>query len=251
MEQDTLLKRKLTDLAEKAYQQNIYTYSNFLSMSELSIYHQMDSDLRFIPSSTYGGNDACERQIVQFGSADLFGYEGTYPIQLIRISPLLAKFSDTLTHRDFLGAILNLGIDRSLIGDIIIRNNCGYVFCMDHIADYILDNLTKIKHTNIKCEYCDQNLSDIKPHIEHIECIAASNRIDAVAATLTKLSRSKVIELFRTQKIFINGKVMENNSYMLKPNDILVIRGLGKFIYDGCGNETRKGRMYVQLQKYI
>lgn len=191
------------------------------------------------------------RYRVRFGSPDDFGFDEPYPIDCIKISPLLRKFADDLTHRDFLGAILNLGIERSLIGDILIRDNVGYLFCLSHISTFIMENLIKIKHTNVKCEPAAPDTDDFAPVLENLELICASARIDAVTASITKLSRSKAVELFRTQKIFVNGKCMENNSYALKPDDILVIRGTGKFIYKGCGNETRKGRVYVRLQKYV
>ena len=232
MDEEILLKRRLIDTANKAYRQNIYTYTNFLSMSELDTYYRTLPELSFIHSEAFGGSASCERQIVRFGSPDDFGFDEPYPIDCIKISPLLRKFADNLTHRDFLGAILNLGIERSLIGDILIRDNVGYLFCLSHISTFIMENLIKIKHTNVKCE-------------------SAAPDTDDFTASITKLSRSKAVELFRTQKIFVNGKCMENNSYALKPDDILVIRGTGKFIYKGCGNETRKGRVYVRLQKYV
>ena len=224
MDEEILLKRRLIDTANKAYRQNIYTYTNFLSMSELDTYYRTLPELSFIHSEAFGGSASCERQIVRFGSPDDFGFDEPYPIDCIKISPLLRKFADDLTHRDFLGAVLNLGIERSLIGDILIRDNVGYLFCLSHISTFIMENLIKIKHTNVKCEPAAPDTDDFAPVLEDLE---------------------------RTQKIFVNGKCMENNSYALKPDDILVIRGTGKFIYKGCGNETRKGRVYVRLQKYV
>jgi RNA-binding protein YlmH len=251
MDDELLLKRKLKDTANKAYQQNIYTYTNFLSISELDLFYKMSSELSFIQSNVYGGSPSCERQIVCFGSEQDFGYPCSYPIDLIKISPLIEKFADTLTHRDYLGAILNLGIERSLVGDIVIKGHDGYLFCMNHISEYIIENLTKIKHTNVKCERTDITLTDIKPTLEDMEIICASSRVDAVVASLTKLSRSKALEYLQAQKVFINGRVAENNSYQLKSGDILVIRGLGKFIYQSCGELTRKGRVYIKLQRYV
>lgn len=251
MDEDLLLKRKITDAANKAYHQNIYTYTNFLSISELDTYYRILPELSFIHSETFGGSPACERQMIRFGSVKDFGYEDAYPIDCIKIEPSISKFADQLSHRDFLGAILNLGIERSLVGDIIIRENIGYVFCISHISPFIMENLTKIKHTTVKCEQADFISDDFAPELADMEIICASPRIDAVVAGITKLSRSKAVELFRTQKIFVNGKAMENNSYSLKNSDILVIRGEGKYIYQGCGNETRKGRVYVRLQKYV
>lgn len=251
MDETTLLKRKIMDAADKAYTQNIYTYTNFLSLSELDIYCQMAKELSFIHHESFGGSPACERQVIQFGAKEELGYEGTYPIDLLCISPLIEKFAEPLTHRDYLGALLNLGIERSLIGDIIIREHLAYVFCINHISDFLCANLTTVKHTHVTCEMSTMQLDNIAPSLQPIEVIAASLRLDAVTASLTKLSRSNVLALFREKKIFVNGRCMENNSSQLKPGDILVIRGSGKYICEGGGTKTRKGRVYIRLQKYV
>lgn len=251
MDDLTLLKRKLIDTANRAYLQGTYTYSTFLSISELSIYKSLSKELNFIKSETFGGYACAERQVIQFGSVDDYGYEGIYPIDVIKIEPLIAKFAQELTHRDFLGAILNLGIDRSLIGDILIRENTAYVFCLNRISQFIIDNLQTIKHTHIKCSLTEAPEEILTPHFEELDIIAASPRIDAVVASLTKMSRSAVIDLFKSGKIFVNSFCCQNHSAQLKEGDILVIRHVGKFIYEGCGNETRKGRVYVHIKRYV
>jgi len=251
MDDITLLKRKIIDTANRAYSQNIYCYTNFLSISELSVYHSMQNELSFITSQTFGGTPASERQLIQFGSSKEFGYDDTFPIDTICVTPLVPKFAESLSHRDYLGAVMNLGIDRSLIGDIVIKDLAAYIFCVNHITDFIIEHLTKIKHTNVKCSLFTSQVDELAPILKDIEIIAASPRIDAVAAALTKLSRSKVIELFTSGKIYLNSICCQKHSAQLKHGDILVIRGLGKYIYEGNGNETRKGRVYVHLKKYV
>ena len=218
------------DAANRSFRQNIYTYTNFLDINEQSVFAQMKNALNFVAFKTYGGNDACERQMIQFGSYETLGYEEEFPITLIKISPLIEKYAESLSHRDYLGALMNLGIKREMLGDINIKGKDAYLYCVSHIADFIIDNLSTVKD---------------------IEVLSASERIDAAVASLTKLSRSQAVELFRARKIFINSRQMENNSYQLKANDILVIRGTGKFIYQGCGKETKKGRVYLSFKKYV
>ena len=146
-----------------------------------------------------------------------------------------------------------------MTGDIVMKEssrsgkrNTAYVFCVSSIADYITDNLTRIKHTNVRCIICpDDDLPDIVPTLEEFQCIAASERIDAAIASITKLSRSQTVALFREKKVFLNNRILENNSYNLKPEDTLSIRGYGKFIYKGCGHETRKGRIYLTFERYV
>ena len=229
---------------------NIYTYTGFLGLSELAIYNSMKKELQFAYPSTFGGSESSERQIIRFGSPEIFGYDDSFPISVFKISPLTPKFAQELEHRDYLGAIMNLGIERSLIGDILIKEKDAYVYCMNHIAEFITDNLTTIKHNHVRATVCDKIPDIIRPVLTEFEVIAASARIDAVVASITKLSRSSALEFFSAKKVFLNGMNIENNSAQLKPGDILVIRGFGKFIFDGCGNETRKGRVYVHMRRY-
>ena len=134
MEADELLKKRITELAEKAYQNNIYTFSSFLGMSELSDFYAMQRELSFVPQTVFGGYEGAERCIIRFGSEELFGYPEEFPVVCLKIRPLMQKFADDLGHRDFLGALMNLGIDRSTIGDIKVGEKEGYLFCLDTIA---------------------------------------------------------------------------------------------------------------------
>ena len=138
-----------------------------------------------------------------------------------------------------------------MLGDIIIRQKHAFLYCVAHIAGFIIDNVSTLRHTHVKCTEIPINSVDSAPILEDIEILAASERIDAAVAAITRTSRSQAVELFRARKIFLNSRQMENNSYQLKPGDILVIRGFGKYIYKQCGSETRKGRVYLAFQKYV
>ena len=251
MKEEDILKSRLKDLATKAYNTNSYMYSNFLNLSEIDEFLRIKSEIDFIQSYMYGGHPSCERQVVRFGSEEEFGYNSTYPITTIKVSPLIEKFADNLNHRDFLGAILNLGIERDVIGDIKIVDNTGYIYCLDKIAQYILDNLTKIKHTHIKCEIVETEVDSGENAFEDISAIVASLRLDVVIAAITKLSRKQVLEQFHDRKIYINNKLTTNNSYILKDDDIVVIRGYGKYIFDTNLGQTRKNKYHINIKKYI
>ena len=253
------MKKRLHELAERSYRGNCYTFTDFLSLAKLSCYYEVERELSFAGEMVYGGSEGRERCMIRFGNPGELGYEQDFPIVCLRIRPLMKKFAEDLTHRDFLGALMNLGIEREMTGDIVMKEssrsgkrNTAYVFCVSSIADYITDNLTRIKHTNVRCIICpDDDLPDIVPTLEEFQCIAASERIDAAIASITKLSRSQTVALFREKKVFLNNRILENNSYNLKPEDTLSIRGYGKFIYKGCGHETRKGRIYLTFERYV
>lgn len=255
MTDEDLLRSRIKDLADKSYRQNIYTYSGFLTPAELSVVEEMRGELSHVDYQAFGGSILCDRQMVGFGSERSLGYEGVWPIVIIKVEPLIDKFADELTHRDFLGAVMNLGIERNVFGDILVKDGKrAYIFATDSIAEFIVDNLTKIKHTNVRCSIIDKdadNLEDLKPTLVDMDVIVASPRFDAIIGGATKVSRSEALNLFKAKKVTLNGRLCERNSMTLKDGDIFSVRGYGKFRYCGSGNETRKGRVYVHLKRYV
>lgn len=255
MNDQDLLRSRIRDLADKSYRQNIYTYSGFLTPAELSLLEEMKEDISHVDYKTFGGCELCDRQMVGFGSQESLGYEGVWPIVIIKVEPLIDKFADELTHRDFLGAVMNLGIERNVFGDILVKDGKrAYIFATDSIAEFIVDNLTKIKHTNVRCSIVDKdvdNLEDLKPTMVDMDVIVASPRFDAIVGGATRVSRSEALNLFKGKKVTLNGRLCERNSMSLKAGDIFSVRGYGKFRFCGSGNETRKGRVYIHLQRYV
>ncbi len=254
MDEEQILKSRIKDLASRSYKQNIYTYTGFLNCGELAVFDDMRGEITFVDYSTYGGYELAERQVVGFGSEKSLGYQGVWPIKIIKVEPLIERFSDELGHRDFLGAIMNLGIERNVFGDILVKDSLrAYVFVLDSIADYIMENLTKIKHTSVRCSLVEENSDDIQdlvPVLVDMNVIVASPRFDAIVGAVTKTSRSEALSMFKAKKITLNGHLCERNSINLKEDDIFSVRGYGKFKFHRCGNETRKGRINIHLSKY-
>ncbi len=245
-----LLKKRLAELAEKSYRNNQYVFTNFLNMAEMNAFYEMRNEISYVPFTAFGGTDNCERQMLRFGSEELFGYEEPFPICCILAEPLLEKFADNFTHRDFLGAIMNLGIEREVVGDIAIKGKKAYIFCTEQIAPYIAEQLVQVKHTSMKCQILEQAPEILQPTLEKREVTAASERIDAVLGKLLNLSRSQSILAFREKKVFVNGRQCENNSYQLKAGDVIACRGFGKFIYEGVKYETKKGKICAEVSVY-
>lgn len=245
-----LLKKRLAELAEKSYRNDQYFFTNFLNMAEQNAFYEIQKEISYVPYRIFGGTEGCERQMIGFGSAELFGYEEPFPIRCIQAEPLIGKFADEFSHRDFLGALMNLGIEREVIGDISIKGKKAYIFCTEKIAPYVAENLTQVKHTMMRCTVLDEAPEILQPELERREVTAASERIDAVLGKLCNLSRSQSILRFREKKVFVNGRQCENNSYLLKKGDVVACRGFGKFIYEGVKYETKKGKLCVGAAVY-
>jgi len=243
-------KSRLKELARRSYEQNMFTFTPMLGLIEQTILGEIESELRYAGMTVFGGHEHAERVMVRFGKPEELGYEEPFPIVLIHMKPLLQKFSDDFSHRDFLGALMNLGISRDLLGDILVGDRQGFLFCQSSIAEFICNELTQVKHTHISCSIAEK-LSEYeeKPPVEE-EHLVASERLDGLVAEIYHLSRSQSLTLFREKRVFVNGRLMENNSRSCKPGEVVNVRGFGKFIYDGIGYTTKKGKQRVRIRIY-
>ena len=245
------INNRIKELAERSYSENRFLFTDFLDMSQLSIFYGMEKDLSYVGTCVSGGAEGCERCIVRFGSPELFGYDESFPIVLLRISPVMKKFADILTHRDFLGSVIGLGIERSKLGDILVRDNEGYIFVMDTISEYIVENLSSVKHTSVKVSVCDDIPEALSPKFLEESIIVSSNRLDAIIAKVFNLSRNAALNLISEGKVFVCGRQETGNAKTLKDGDVVSVRGKGKFIFSGEGGNTKKDKLYIEVKKYI
>ena len=251
MSTDNSLINRMNELAERAYSENRFLFTDFLDMSQLSVFYSAENDFSFAGTSVSGGAEGCERCIVRFGSPEALGYEENFPIALLHVRPVQKKFSDTLTHRDFLGSVIGLGIERTKLGDIIVNDNEGYIFVSEGISDYIIENLTGVKHTSVKVERCSEIPEALSPKFSEESIIVSSNRLDAIIARVYKLSRDLAVRYISEGKVFLNGRQMSENAKALKAGDTVSVRGKGKFIFEGEGGNTRKDKLYINIKIYI
>ncbi len=248
--EDQFTVKRLIDLANLAYNRDIPVFSDFLDINEQSIFYSLHKELPPVNYILMGGHPMSERQLACF-SPENINYTIVPPISTIIVKPLNAKFSDSLSHRDYLGSILNLGILRCKIGDIIVEEQCGYIFCIDSIADFIMQNLTRIKHTAVICSLCDANDLELSPELKEQLGSVASERLDAVIAFAYNLSRNSAFELIVAGRVFVNSKCTENCGHILHLGDLISVKGMGRFNYCGASSTTKKGRLYIKIEKYI
>lgn len=248
--EESFLKNRFSDLANSSYNRNIYTYTDFLNLNEISILNSYKNNLPPVNIELAGGNDYAERRIAVFSPADIY-YTQDLPIKLIVIAPINSHYADKLSHRDVLGAILNLGIVRSKIGDIFLKENQAYVYCIDDISSYVAENLKKIKHTLVKCEIKNMESVDITPEFKAIKGTISNIRLDSLIATAFGTSRSSIITFIESGKVFVNGKLVTSNGYQPKTGDIISVRGKGRFVFDGQLGVTKKGRNLISIRLYI
>lgn len=247
MDDLTLFKNRMTEKAEAAYRKGIWCYSHFLTVAEQGELKKLRLP---VGVSLYGGYDHAERRIAVFGNANELGYEATLPVVFLKISPLAEKFADELTHRDFLGSLMGLGIKRETLGDILLDGNIAYLVCLESIADYIQTQLSTVRHTSVSCELTDCLPENALPKLTQEEVLTASERLDALIAAVWHLSRNAAQGLIAGEKVFCDSVLITSASFVPKTGSLISVRGAGRFRYDGVLRSTKKGRNVISVQKY-
>ena len=240
--------RRFEDLFRRSYGTGTWMFTDFLSAGDAALVYRVAGETEV---SLFGGAEGCERVMIRFGNAEEFGYEIPFPIRILKVAPLQKKFADELTHRDFLGALMNLGIERDVLGDIVVKTDHAYVFAAEKIADFITENLFRIKHTSVTVTVIQDVPEDVAPTLERVEVIVPSLRLDGIVAKLYHLSRQQAKDLFTGGLVLVNGRLCMNPAGAVKENDILSVRGHGKFAFRRFDHETKKGNRVVVVEKYV
>ena len=241
--------RHLLDLIARSERTGKWCYSGFLSQAE-------QEDLLRCPEAAgasyflTGGYEDAERKILAAGNEEEAG-PAEPPIRVIAVEPRSRRFAEELTHRDYLGAILGLGIERNMTGDILIRDGQAWFFCLESVADLLTANLEQVRRTAVKATLSAPDIPELQPRYMTLKLNVASERLDAVTAAFAGVSRGQADALFAAEKVFVNGRVTTDKGARLKEGDILTVRGVGKAVYDGIEQETKKHRLWVCLRKRI
>jgi len=240
--------KRFMELAERARQSGIYTYSSFHSARTASLAYEVadEHEVRM-----WGGTQDCERVVTRFGDPQEIAYDEPFPIRILYVRPKQEKFADKLTHRDYLGAILNLGIERDVIGDIIVADQAAYFFVLEEMADYICSELDRIKHTAVVCNITEEVPEDCLPKLCEENITVSSPRLDAIIAKVYHISRSEALKLFVSEKITLNGRLCRNPEILLKDNSRISVRGYGRLEYRGEEHATKKGKTGITIWRYV
>lgn len=242
------LLRRAEELSDRALTRGIYTRTAFLTEGEAALLSEARLPIR---PWFFGGFDEAERCVAVFGSEEEWGYAWESDLVLLKIEPQMQKFSDALCHRDFLGALLNLGIKRELLGDLLIFENVGYQFVLEQMADYLIENLKKVKHTSVRVSRCDALPEGAGVHLEERYVVAASARVDALIGAVWNLSRSEAKKLVEEERVTVRGKKICDPAKDLTAGDRVSVRGCGRFYFDGEEKKTRSGKGRMRVRVFI
>lgn len=169
------------------------------------------------------------------------------------IDPVTVAFRkcDRLTHRDFLGALLRTGIERSALGDLLVEEGRCVFFCRREISDFLLLQISKIGSTGVRIlRGADEPLPEARRYQEW-DAVIASARLDCAAAAVASASREKASAMIRSGLVQLNHETVVSPSEEVREGDTISVRGKGRFALDQIGPVTKKGRLVLRGRKYL
>lgn len=158
---------------------------------------------------------------------------------------------DDLTHRDFLGSLMGQKLKREVVGDIVIDEGIAQVFVTETAAGAILGSVSKIGRVGVKVSDTRPFELEVRQEFRDMSGTVASLRLDCIVSLTAKLSREKAAVLIRSERVEVNHFPVSSVSHELSEGDIISVRGCGRFVLRGIDGSTRKGRIHINLQKYI
>lgn len=260
-EDERYLSAHISDLASQSSGSGVPRFSRFLNERERVVATNAARTEGADPIF-YGGFDGAARTMCGFfkgtyaedypeigdGSA---GWQGMSKRELFPLCAVTFSFrkTDTLTHRDILGAVLGAGLERSMIGDILVSEGYAVMFCTETALE-IAVGLTKIGRYGVCAERgVTRGLPESKT--ETLEKTLSSLRLDCVVGACTNLSRDKSASLIKSGLVSADFSVCQNVSFTVKEGTVLSIRGYGRFRLARVIGETKKGRLRVNVEKSI
>lgn len=231
------------DMAEKCDRHSYAVYGDFLSensLGELAVRRQ------YLPMEPVlsGGFPDAERQMVAFVPEY---EEPSFPISALKLSSPRIK---NLSHRDFLGSVLGLGIKREKCGDIIISGDCCYVLLHEDICSFAANSLTKVGREGVRAEIvplCEIEVPE--KEFRPVTGTVSSLRLDAVVSLFTGKGRSKAAETISAGLVFVNGICLQKSDSRLRHGDVISVRGKGKATLE-VGGTSKKDRIFITLNAW-
>ena len=259
-EEDKLLLAKIRDRERQCSDNSMITNSVFLDMRERSVVASSRFDTNMI---FYGGFEDAERTVCTFlpdyvearDLQEIFEYfeecPESDPIAIIEIEK--DKFSPALSHRDYLGALMGLGIKRELTGDILVNENGCRMAVLEKIAPFIVENLGKAGRGTLKAKIVPS--SEARKGTKAVgtpdSFTVSSMRLDSVVKNAFRVSRGDACTAIESGTVFVNDLECVKPDKKICNGDKIVFRRKGRIIVKDCSSVSKKGRIIVEIIRYI
>jgi len=221
-----------------------FWYSSFLDARQQTLALVHLNSVHWYNYCFWGGFEDAERKI-------LILFCDVIPID-VSISCLKINYGKehSLTHRDFLGSLMSLGIKRNVLGDILIQKDCTFIFIKSNIGNFIIQELISVGKTNVKVEEVEFSNMNFSAKREIININVASLRLDVIVSALLHISRQKSVELILSGDVLVNSQEIKKVSYALFEKDIFSVKKYGKYLFTNIDGYSKKGRFFISIEKF-
>ena len=248
MENDELIKRA-EDLASRCERSGTVTHTGFLTPAEQYALNKRANAGNDCTMLMCGGNEECERKAAFFLPyyMDSDSFDAAEYVCAVQVE---AHFGEP-GHRDYMGAVLGLGIKREWIGDIWVKGDTAVIFCLPSVERHLIDGLEKVGRCGVKT--AKLSLSEIQSperRVKHVSFSVKSMRLDAMAAGMFGLSRTAAAGYITAGEVSLNYSQCLKTDAAVKQGDVISIRGCGKGVVGEEGGTSRKGRTFVNAEIY-
>lgn len=255
-QEDKICLSQVLDKIEFSSTRNRIEYTDFLDMYQVSLVENFLKKMKFPNYQLYGGYEQAERKVLIIApekyNQEMLEKNYSKILRIVRVE-LPEEEKGKYSHRNYLGGIVKLGLKREKVGDILVSNEGADIITLNDFANILkqeLPSLTRFENANIKIEEI-QNLKKPEVQKETVKIIVPSLRLDNFVSDLSKTSRSKAVQIIEQERVFVNGQNEKKASKQVKLNDIITIRGKGRFVIKAFDGTTRSGRTVVVIEKYV
>ncbi len=249
MEQEIkLLLARAQDAVRLSETRNIPKFLGFLSPGEAAAINQA---IHLENAVFFGGYEGAERRMFGVFPTYITDHNAAFPISAIGLT---YRETESLTHRDILGALMSTGVKRSFVGDILVSPGGALIYAADEIAGFLTEQITKVRNVGVKTVLYS-SLSELPPQTaprtETVSFTVSSARLDAVVSGLTGFGRTRSEQMIADGKVFVNSFAVIKPTKKVQPMDCISLRGVGKFVITGMGSFSKKGREIITAEKYL
>lgn len=238
-----LLISRIDDAIELSLVRQKSIYLGFFTEEEISTVKNYLDSIYFSDYCFFGGYENAVRMMLCIGEEQSFD-------DVLCTLHFTFRKCDELSHRDFLGALMSLGINRETVGDILVDKGFAYIFVKDEISDYLISQISKIGRVGVTVKKVYDVEIDYKAITEDIFITVSSLRIDNVISKLCNLSRSDSVKLILAENVFVNHIVVKKPAMTVSENDTITVRKKGKFIFTEILGISKKGKLKVLVKHF-
>lgn len=240
---------RLLDLWERSFRRRSVELTDFFDPYYLKTGLGILQGLKGLSFAVNGGYQGAERVRVAMFPSEVAIEDVDFSISFLEVTGNF-KFQK-VTHRDYLGSLLGIGLTREKIGDLLVQSSGCQVILDREIIDYVLMQWTRVNHVSVRAKVISGSQLVIpEQEKKSIRGTVASPRLDAVLGIGFGLSRTKTLPEIKSGRVRVNWQTVTDPAFLLEAGDRISCQGKGRINVVSFSGPTAKGRLFVQIEKF-